>query len=332
MLRQNKNKVKNKWKVLIATIITILLLFYLIENVELSAIYQSLALLNVKIILIGLIFYMFSYVFRAIRFKLILGESIKLFSLLWIVCIHNFFVQLLPARIGEISYLYLIKKYGIDKNKNIASIAFARIFDVIIVAVFFFMGLTSIPELLPDFIILLIIVIAVLLLLFLILYYLIFRQSMVLLMLEWIIRRTNINILKRGIDKFKEVVYEFGSLKSRRLTIGLFISSIFIWGTLYLFMYVFLNAFFNEITIPNAFLIVTLPVIFSILPIYGVAGFGTTETAFLFALLWFNENLELAISAGFVIHGFQLLFFITFGLVGAAFFMFDPYRIRYDKM
>lgn len=323
---------KKKWKVLIATIITILLLFYLFVNVEFSRIFESFNLLSFKVILTGFLFYGCSYLFRALRFKLLLGKSMKYSSLLWIVCIHNFFSQLLPARIGEVSYLYLIKKYGIDFNKNLASIAIARIFDFIIVALFFFIGLTSIPELFTDFFILFIMMVAALLIIFLILFLVIFHQNIVLQILEWLIKRTDINIFKWGLVKFKEIVHEFNSLRSSSLAIGLFISSLFIWLSLYLFMYIFLNAFFNEITIPNTFLLGTLPVIFSILPIYGVAGFGTTETAFLFPLLWFGMNMGQAISAGFVVHGFQLLFFITLGLVGFTFYMIDSNKIGHGKI
>jgi len=56
-----------------------------------------------------------------------------------IVCVHNMMNNLLPARTGEVSYIYLINKvHERDISEGIATLVVARVFDFIVISGIFF--------------------------------------------------------------------------------------------------------------------------------------------------------------------------------------------------
>ena len=70
--------------------------------------------------------------FRAVRFWVLLGRSVKLGTLVAITLARNLFVDLLPARLGELSYVYLLaRRTGRTVEDGLASLVLAVLFDVV---------------------------------------------------------------------------------------------------------------------------------------------------------------------------------------------------------
>ncbi len=138
-------------KFFIGVIISLFIIWFLIANIQLSDLLNSFSSLSFKIIFLAFVFYLLSYVFRALRFRVLLNKELGLTKLFSIVCIHNFFAQIMPARIGEVSYILQIRKSGVKIGKNISSIAMARITDLIVILVIFFIGLMATPLLLNQY-------------------------------------------------------------------------------------------------------------------------------------------------------------------------------------
>lgn len=72
---------------------------------------------------------------RAVRFWLLLGQAVPLTLLVPIVMVRNVFVDLLPARVGEISYVYLLStRAGVPAEQGLATLFLSVLFDVVALA------------------------------------------------------------------------------------------------------------------------------------------------------------------------------------------------------
>lgn len=72
---------------------------------------------------------------RVLRFRLLLGPPIRLSLLTGIVFVRNLFVDLLPARLGELSYVYLLTTRAKRRlEEGLASLILSVAFDVMALA------------------------------------------------------------------------------------------------------------------------------------------------------------------------------------------------------
>ncbi len=303
-------------KIIFAVFITAVLVVILLSLISVDDFITSLSKLSVRFMLLSTLFYVFSYIFRASRFKLLLSDGIGLKRLFSIVCIHNFMNYLLPARLGELSYLHMIREQKIPLGKNVASFAIARIFDVICVSLIFLLGALMISDA-PEFVITAIIAIGILLsLLVIFLLCLLFIHERVNKKIDALKKKTKMKFAKKVMDKTKEIIHGFQVLKERHVAGKTFIFSMLIWFSLYFSIYLLLLDLGLYLDVGQILIATTFPVIVSILPIHGVGGYGTAEVAWLIPLLAFGIVRETAVSSGFIIHTFQFLLVIIFGFFG----------------
>jgi hypothetical protein len=69
---------------------------------------------------------------RAVRFRLLLGPPVNMSLLTGIVLVRNLFVDLLPARLGELSYVYMLtSRAGRRIEEGLASLMLSVAFDVV---------------------------------------------------------------------------------------------------------------------------------------------------------------------------------------------------------
>lgn len=99
------------------------------------------ALLNVAPVplALALLAYLLSYVCRAIRFSMLLGDGRGPLGVTTaIVAVHNLMNMLLPVRTGEVSWIVLAQRHlGARTSKGAATLLLARIYDLIGIAAFF---------------------------------------------------------------------------------------------------------------------------------------------------------------------------------------------------
>ncbi len=111
MIRKNYvPKMHNIQKLFVTGVFTILLVGFLLSQIDPRAIWSTLRSVNPVFILIGFILYVLIFILRAIRLNIILEGKVSVRNLLKILFVHNFFNNLLPARIGELSYIYFLKE------------------------------------------------------------------------------------------------------------------------------------------------------------------------------------------------------------------------------
>lgn len=305
-------------------VITVILVAILLSQIELIDVFKAVKNISPIWLIIGFILYNFCYFFRALRFHILLDRKISIKDLFFIVSLHNMTNSLLPARTGELSYIYLVKKSGdISTTKGVATLAIARVLDFVTITIIFIVSIffifRELPFSLAQFPVLLIIA-----MLFVILtLYLISRRGDTIKVIENIASKIGVQrsrLFASLIEKGKELQKEFQIIKSRKIVLNAFLASILIWGFNYLVVYILINDVGIKMGLWSAMFCNTFAVLTSILPIQGIGGFGTREGGWIIGFILLGVSLETAISASFAIHFAIIVYFITLGILSIKVF------------
>jgi uncharacterized protein (TIRG00374 family) len=303
-----------------AVIVSVALIGLLFTQVQVSDVIGVFSTVSYPYLAWGLLFYALAYVFKTVRFRVMLGGSVSLRHLLNVVLVHNMSLVYLPVRTGEVSYVYLLKKHhGVDTGYGIASLFVARVFDIFIMAMLFFISTVYIRHL-PLFVDISVWVLAgVLALLALVLGFLAFFKEKFVSVTEGLVRFLGLGrfgFMKYLLRKLSETVHSFSRLRIERNSAGLAASSACIWLTLAIYTYFLLKAFSVNLGLAEAILITSFVALLPFLPIHGIGGFGTTEITISVLLISFGIEKGLAIASSLGTHVMSLLFTTVLGLMG----------------
>lgn len=305
-----------KWvSILIGTIFVGILL----TQIKVDDVVLTLSKISPDFFVLGFILYTISYILRSLRFKILLNGKIGFMNLFSIVCVHNMANGILPARTGELSYIYLVKKNGISTGEGIASLMIARVFDIIAVSLLFFISAIAVRQL-PTMILNILWIIAgflVIIIIFLVSF--VYRGEKFVGVIERLTERLSLGrlrIISFLLKKAKETTKNFETIKSKRTVLYSFLISILIWYSLYLMVYVLLEAMGLNLTLWVVILGSTFSVISTLLPIQGIGGFGTYECSWALAFMALGISKEAAIASGFAVHIIGFVYFLILGIFG----------------
>ena len=120
---------------LLSLIITISVFWYLFSQINSTELIAAGRGMTPRYLGVFLLLLLGGVVARAIRFWILLERAIPLRFLTVIVLVRNLFVDLLPARLGEVSYVYLVTKRAKRPVENVlASLILAIAFDIVALA------------------------------------------------------------------------------------------------------------------------------------------------------------------------------------------------------
>ena len=304
----------------IALFLTIILVALLLTQVSSDTIISIISHINPVYLLAGFMLYASSYFFRAWRFHILLNREVSIKDLFNIVCVHNATNNLLPARTGELSYIYLLKKIN---NKTvgdgIATLVVSRIFDFIALIILFFFAIvliTDIPKIIMDalwiiafFGIFLLIVLVILLT----------RGKKFVIQIQKTAERLHCEhnpgvhfFIRKGF----ETIESLDRIQIKESISALMISSLLIWGVNYFVVYLLMMGMNFQLSIFIVILGGTFILLTTVLPIQGVAGFGTTETIWTLVFVPLGLSMDQAIVSGFCYHIVIILYFTILGIYG----------------
>lgn len=308
-----------KKRFLFALAFTILLMSFLLSQVDLGELVDFLLSISPEWIAIALFFYLLGNVFRALRFRTLLDGRIGTDSMFSVVCVHYLFNNLLPARTGELSYIYLLKKVrDIPSGTGIATLMMARFLDFLVIATLFLLAVTFVGEL-PETVSNAFAGIVV------------FLAFSIFFILSLIYKGTKaVNFI--GSMAKSTGTYRFGAVRfflkkaeettagvrgiSRKNVIRSFIASVIIWLCLFSTAYSVVRGMHIGLSPEKTVIAATFPVFTAILPIQSVGGFGTSEGAWALAMVSMGASKEVAISSGFGVHLASFMFSMAFGAYG----------------
>lgn len=299
----------------LSVLLTAGLLVLLLRSVSSKEIVEALGSVPVKIVVLGFLCHAAAYFFRTWAMLLFFrGSRVGYGYLLRIHFLHNFYVHVVPASLGELSFPILTKdRLKVEKSLSVLLISRLLIMGVtlllFLVSLFLIFGSHIIQFRLGSG------------------YYLI--GGIVLIFTALIcLRKPLFNLLQRigpiakiatkvravllqvrdELTKFRDVGF---TLKAT----GLSALSILCIAFFYLLV---LNSLGHSLHLLEIVFVSSIGMAFIILPVKSLGGFGTTEGAWTIGLLLLGLTKENSIEAGFVIHLLSLvnvLFLFAVGML-----------------
>tara|TARA_Y100000310_G_scaffold330761_1_gene402999 strand:+ start:1574 stop:2524 length:951 start_codon:yes stop_codon:yes gene_type:complete len=311
-------------KIFVSGVLSLVLLLFLFNNLSFSDLQQVYSNLSVKIIFIGFFLYGLTYVFRSIRLNYLIKKNMSFLSSFRVVSMHNMLNQIFPFRSGEISLIYLLKTKGIDSSNSASMLILFRVLDffaVILLLLFSLFFTSKTYELLFNNFLLLFLL-SVLILLFGGLF--LFKSRIFIeIIVKFIsfLRLNKYGIFSKIVENLKKVSYNlYKHTKNKNLFFVIFVLSIFVWISSFIFTYYILISLGLELVFSYFVFAMALVLIFNSLPIHGLFNLGTQETFWTIAFVLIGVEKSLAISSGFIIHILVIFYFLIFGLLS---FVYD---------
>ncbi|MBI4439877.1 flippase-like domain-containing protein [Candidatus Woesearchaeota archaeon] len=302
---------KKLLKIVVPVVVSIALLAYLLSQIDMGSFVQVLKSASIPLAALSFLFYGLCQIIRALRFRLLIGKRIGIVNMIRISFIHNLANNLLPAKAGELSYVYLIKKSGLRFTFSISSLIVARVFDLVALSLLLILSLlfASIPFALPGS------VLTAAFLVFILGIALVFMLLFFTKRISPILRRLCPKKFLGHLDDTLQI------MESHRGNIPSITShSVLIW-VLHLSSFYFLAASLGAgISFWQAIFISVFYVFLPVLPFHGIAGFGTSEAYWTIMLVLFSMPRESAIALSFALHSLNVLFYVILGVYGFATF------------
>jgi uncharacterized protein (TIRG00374 family) len=270
----------------------------------------------------SLLAYVALNVFRAIRFRSLLDKAdAPLKLLIPITLYHNFLVRILPFKLGELSYIVLLRtRLNYSMQEGVSSLFGARILELLIIIMVFASSiLLSADHFQAQRNALLLIISLVFVGSVLGLYFAGTVIRIAIRIFDSIMSRLvkePIALIAKLEVKALEIANEFDRIRSPRLFLTALFISIFTYASSFMTNYILLVAVGLQADLPTVVTIISVGMFASAFP-FSVSGFGVVELSWYFGLTQFAGYSESeATSIGFLLHGFQVISAAILGLVG----------------
>jgi len=226
-----------------------------------------------------------------------------------ITAVHNMTNNVLPFRTGELAYPYLLKRhFGIGLGDSTATLFYARIFDLVAMALFFVGSLAfvgkDVLETVADsrgeilqFALLVVLAAGLLL-------------GMYALLDRWANNhdtQEHEGLRGRVRSAFRSLTTGLQRVEIVSISVKMFISSMAIFLARYAFFMYALRAFNIDLVFGESVAASTLAILGAIFPLQGVGGYGTVETGWVLGLVLIGVETPVAPMAGFGVHTFRLV-------------------------
>lgn len=288
--------------ILLALSVTIVA--FLLRKLELARTIETLQRSDLRLIAAAVVIYFCVNFFKTLRYSVMLNGS-GFMNLFIASSFHNFFNMILPARTGELTFIYYTKKIcGVDVAKGIHTLLIARIFDFIVISAIFitalllYYGTGASPLLLGIGAVFFIVSV-------LIMINLKYLVIIILSLTRGAAVRIGIienAIVKKIVEKLQMLVEEFKTFSTRGILLKLTVTSLFIWMSLYLLFYVTVRAFGIPIDFVRSIIGSTGGVLTNVLPINSFGSFGTLEAGWTGGFMIVGLTQHDAIITGFGSH------------------------------
>jgi hypothetical protein len=285
----------------------IITLYYTITIEQLTIVVEMFSL---RTFIVCLLIYFVSYILRGYRYHIVIGNPrLTYIKLLPVIMLYQFFVRILPLKSGELTFLYLLKKYrNIDLHQSANSLLFVKVIDLISI-LFLFISLNAIPfmDVTNNFELTFVFIVNIILTsLFMRFYIPIFEFVKV--------------FLKSRTWKFLKYdlvirILSYNRIFSMKEIIFISINTSAIWISLYILLLLLIQGSIS-ISIIEQIQAITYAFIGNILPINGLGGFGAQEASWTIGFMQKNVDYSLSLITGVYVNVISFLYVIIFGAFG----------------
>lgn len=264
---------KNKYIQAVLQISFVIFFLYVLASVDLAQLVEQITQFTFSFWLFVLLLFLLTYIAKAFRFK-ILNPDTSLARLTYVTVFHNFFLMLLPFRLGEVSYITQRKSDGVAITKSITDIVIVRLYDVIVLSLLFLILILSFPGIAGSTVIILLV------LGFSVAGYILVAPRHFRTVVESLIRPIRKWRAKRSI---LEVITQF-AIQSYRKRLILLMLSVLVWFFSFA-PWVVIFTKILEISATDALIATSISLIASFIPIHPPGGVGTVEAGWIAGFL-----------------------------------------------
>ncbi len=298
---------------------TIFILYILIAQINFKDVALVFNKIKPEYLLSAFMAYIGLNLFRTHRFYKLLQAKVSFWKLFAISFSHAFINSVMPARTGELAYVYYIKKESeVSFGNNVASLFISRAFDTLTVVLF---TLFAMPFILASVSNQSQVLLATFMggtLIIALFSFFIFWETKVIWLADFmfsILQLKKFGLGNKVLDKVKEAVNAIKDVREPRLFFYTLFSSIGVWLCVYLMAWFVALGFGISISFWGAVFMTGLPALANILPFYTVGNFGIFEGSKSLALVLMGFEKELAISFSFVSHVAEISLFLLPGII-----------------
>jgi uncharacterized membrane protein YbhN (UPF0104 family) len=330
--------------ILLSVAISIALLWLLLSQIKTEDVVQTFKRIYLPALFAYMAVALIGAWLRAWRYKWLLQpQPITWGNMFLVTFIRNSLIDLLPARLGSLSYIYVLNKrlnFPFETATSTFVLAFFLDFltlsPFLIVAVIAVgLGTTTISTLA-----LLSISLAFFMLIFIILWKIIPFSRWVLKIYQRvlaILKSENKRLARISCEKFESTIDSLGQIQQRKIYLPIFFLSLLIrlakYGSIYALFFALLRSqgfSLHELSFWKLILGLSGAELTSALPIKGLAGFGTWESAWALTYRLMNFDPRLAIISGIGVHLLTNFFEYSLGIASILILAW-PYLRKANK-
>jgi uncharacterized protein (TIRG00374 family) len=300
-------------------LVTCVILFVLFTQISLKELLTLLIRIDPLWAMIGAAAYFLATLFRALRFRwLIHSKEISIDELFRISVLYHLSLMVLPSKLGELSYPYLLNRIGgISMTEGLASLIAARVYDFFIILMIFLFSSLAFQNLFKVGL-LFILLLTLLLILVILLVFFYMNHLLTLISSAWrkifkIIRKEESRPSLWVQKKIHEISEDFYAIRAKKTYLVVALTSLLSWFMIFLTFQAFLLGFEVKISFLKMVFGSTVAVIANAFPIGGIGNWGTLEVGWTAGFLMTGLPKEQAIATGFGVH---ILIFIICALLG----------------
>lgn len=300
-------------------IFPVVVIGYILLKVTPQRIYLTLSHVIPVWLLFGFSLYVMNYFFRSLRFKtLIHSRNIGFKDIFQVSCFHSMYNYILPARAGEFSYIYYLKRItNTPATEGLSTLLVARVLDLITAFLFLPIVLFFLRQRISNEYIKLIVMSAgIVLFLAVLLFYFVVSGQKTIHLLDRCMKRFKIaerSVSRKIRRKLEEFHDSFVMIHRKRVYVRAFVLTLLIWFSVYGHFYMIIKALRVEISFWQVVLILMMMIPTRLLPIQGVGNLGTHEIGWVIAFCIFGYSQDDALLVAFNSHILLLVYVVLLG-------------------
>lgn len=315
------------YRKLIVFVISFIFIFLILVNISMQDVINGFISIGFKTFAVCLLIRFIIYFLRSVNMAVFLNKEVPFIYLLNAHLIHNFYLNIMPANIGEFSLPILLSKV-ISKSRSFSVLIVTRVFSVIIMSIFFLISVFMIfhkfnvfdmntnyiaPLAITSIMIFLIVSLM--------------KKSGFMFKVGFL-KKIKLKIARVMDNLLYIMKNELKPVKLFFLIISILAYAFF----LVLFYQIILNRLNISLSWIQLFFIMTIQMAVFVLPIKSLGGFGTTEGSWLVGMMVLGIDRKLALESGFIIHIIVLLSASLFFIVGTIGKYFMDKNRLYEKI
>ncbi len=268
--------------------------------------------------------YLLSLFFQSLRYRwLIRTRALPLSKLFSISVLYNLSLMILPSKLGELAYPYLLNKITeTTLTEGLASLIALRGYDLLVLLISFLFSSLWVQALFEfDHFFTLLFVLVLTPLIFITFFYmttlLIGGAKVLNKISNWVGQghRKSIRWIQR---KLHEIAEDFYAIRARKTYLPVSITSLLSWLSVFWMFYAFMKGFGIDISFLKVVFGATVALLISVLPISAFGNWGILEAGWTIGFFMVGLPKEKAIVTGLWVH---LAVFMVCSILG-SFFLF----------